>query len=462
MTAGAHRPVDLLGAVLVLSVTSFSVLQGIVVPALPTMAVHLHSTTSGVTWVFTAYLLSASVATPVLGRVGDLYGMRRTYLGILAALAAGCLLAALAPGLPAMIAARVLQGAGGGVLPLAFGVIRAAYPPARVSARITVVAAVAFGGAGLGTAVAGPVLDHLGYVWLFLVPMTMTVGSAVAAAFVLPVTRRTGGAGLNIGAVLLMSTWLVALLLVISEGNAWGWSSPYVLGLVPVGMVAALGWATAELRSRVPLVDLRMLRRRAIVVANLAALLLGAAMFGNNLVIQVLLQSPGTSYGFGLTVTVSSLVALPQQALVFLVGLGCGAVVRRIGYRVTLAAGGLINGLGITLTVVARDNLVTVCLCTALCGIGLGLAFTALALLVVAVVPPEQTGVASGTNANVRSIGGAVGTSATATILSATAIAGTPAESGVMLSLAFFAVAAALSGLAGLLLPRVVAHHAAA
>lgn len=445
--------VDFLTVTIFFAVNSFAMLQGIVVPALPTLAEHLHTSASSVTWVFTAYLLSASVATPVLGRLGDLYGSRNTFVGVLAALALGCLIAALASNLPTMIAARVLQGAGGGALPLAFGIIRRRYPSGQVAARVSVIAAVAAGGAGLGTAVSGPILEYLGYQWLFLVPMILTVSAAAAFVFVLPRDQPETAVRPNAVAAVFLAAWLVAVLLVISEGTRWGWTSAPVVCLLVAGLCTAGAWWVAELRSSVPLVDVRMLAQRSMLAANLVALLLGAAMFGNNLIIQVLLQSPGTSYGFGLTITHASLIVLPQQVLIFLVGLVCGAVARRIGYRILLVAGGLANSLGIGLTVVFQDNLPAVCAGTVVCGVGLGFGFTGLAAMVVALVPPHQTGVASAANANVRNVGGAVGTSLASGILAASAGNGIATGSGITTSLIAFACAAAASGLAGLLLP---------
>ena len=115
-------------AVLALSGLAFSLLQSLVAPALPAIQHELNASESGVTWILTAYLLSASVATPLIGRLGDIHGKERVLFWVLVALGAGTLLSALATTLPVLIAGRVIQGVGGGVFPLAFGIIRDEFP----------------------------------------------------------------------------------------------------------------------------------------------------------------------------------------------------------------------------------------------------------------------------------------------------------------------------------------------
>src|SRR6201996_4147967 len=110
--------------VLATGATAYALLQSLVVPVRPTLQADLHTTQDTVIWVLTAYLLSASIFTPIMGRVGDMIGKERVFVATLLALAVGCLLAALATNIAVMIVARTIQGIGGGMLPLAFGIIR--------------------------------------------------------------------------------------------------------------------------------------------------------------------------------------------------------------------------------------------------------------------------------------------------------------------------------------------------
>jgi MFS family permease len=173
-------------AVLALGVGAYALLQSLVTPVLTTVEAELHTTQSAVTWVLTAYLLSASIFTPIMGRIGDMIGKERVFVATLVALAVGSLLAAVAGSIGLMIVARVIQGIGGGVLPLAFGIIRDEFPTAKVPGAVGAIASLTAVGAGLGIVLAGPIVDALDYHWLFWIPMIITIVAAVSAVLFVP------------------------------------------------------------------------------------------------------------------------------------------------------------------------------------------------------------------------------------------------------------------------------------
>src|SRR3954467_7305988 len=166
-------------AVLAAAAAAFSLMQSLVTPVLPTIQHDLHTNQGTVTWVLTAWLLSASVATPLMGRIGDMIGKERTLLIALGAIAVGCLVAALAPNLGVLIVGRVVQGLGGAVFPVSFGIIRDELPPARVPSAVGVLSAVIAAGGGLGLVLAGPIVETLGWRWLFWVPMIVVTATAL-------------------------------------------------------------------------------------------------------------------------------------------------------------------------------------------------------------------------------------------------------------------------------------------
>ncbi|HWF33726.1 MAG TPA: MFS transporter, partial [Solirubrobacteraceae bacterium] len=148
-------------AVLSLAGMAYAALSSTVVPALPSIQHSLHASESGVTWLLTGYLLSASVGTSILGRLGDMYGKERVLLGTLVILIGGTLLGALATSLPVMITARVIQGAGGGIFPLAFGIVRDEFPREKVAGSIGILSSILGVGGGLGIILAGVIIQHL-------------------------------------------------------------------------------------------------------------------------------------------------------------------------------------------------------------------------------------------------------------------------------------------------------------
>src|SRR5881227_2215548 len=219
----ARQHYNLTFAVLALGGAAYAMLQSLVAPALPTIQHDLHTTATSVTWVLTAYLLSASVCTPIFGRLGDMYGKERMLVIVLTVLAAGTVISALATSIGLMIAGRVVQGAGGAVFPLAFGIIRDEFPRERVARGIAFLSALMGIGGGAGIVLAGPIVDALSYHWLFWFPL-MAVGAAVVATvlFVPESPVKTPGRVNWLGAGLL-SSWLVCVLIAVSQGSSWGW-----------------------------------------------------------------------------------------------------------------------------------------------------------------------------------------------------------------------------------------------
>ena len=189
--------------VLCVGVASFSLLQSMVNPVLPTIQAALDTDQATVTWVLTAYLVSASVFTPIIGRVGDKVGKERMLVVALGALAAGSVLAAVATSVGVLIIARVIQGVGGGVLPLAFGIVRDEFPREKVAAAIGTAAALLAVGGGVGLVIAGPLVEALNYHWLFWIPAIMTTLAAIGAAIWVPESPERTPGRINYGTALL-------------------------------------------------------------------------------------------------------------------------------------------------------------------------------------------------------------------------------------------------------------------
>jgi len=431
-------------AVLALGGGAYALLQSLVVPALPVLKHDLHTTTTGVAWIFTSYLLAASVVTPIAGRLGDMFGKKRVLVLSLVGLTLGSLLAALATSLPLMIVARTTQGLGGAIFPLAFGIIRDEFPRHRVAGAIALISGLLGIGGGLGIVLAGPILQHVSYHWLFWVPMIVTAIATLAAVAVIPESReRATGSVHWLGGVLL-SLWLVFLLLAVSEASSWGWGSVRILGLiVAAGLVAGV-WVWAENRSAHPLVDMKMMRLPGVRTTNTAALLLGFGMYSAFVLIPQFVQTPrSTGYGFGASVSQAGLFLVPSTIAMLVASPIGGRLSNVVGSKVPLVLGSSVTTLSFVVLALAHSHW-QVFLASALLGTGIGLAFASMANLIVEAVPRDQTGVATGMNAIVRTIGGAIGAEVAATIIAAHALSsGQPAESGYTIT---FVICAAVVG----------------
>ena len=407
-------------AILAISGIAFALLQSLVAPALRTIQTDLHTTTTTVAWVFTGYLLSASVATPIVGRLGDMFGKKRMLVVTLAIVAAGTLVAALATSIDVLILGRVIQGAGGAIFPLAFAIIRDEFPSERVPTGIALISALLGVGGGLGIVLAGPITQHLSYHWLFWLPLVPVVAAGVAAQLVIPESPIRAPGRIDWAGAALLTAWLVTLLVGVSEGPTWGWGSARVLGLFAVSAVLVVLWVRAEDLIEAPLVDMRMMRLHAVWTTNLTGLLLGFGMYSSFVLIPEFVELPASGgVGFGASVTQAGIFLLPATLGMLLVGPLSGRLARSLGAKVPLVAGCLLTAASYTFVAAAHDARWEIYVCTSLMGAGIGFAFGAMANLIVAAVRAEETGVATGMNTIVRTIGGSLGSQISASVVAA-------------------------------------------
>lgn len=454
-TIAPHRRFVLIVVVLVASTGSFALGQSLIMPVLPEVQRQLGTDQNTVTWVFTANLLSASIFTPIIGRVGDRAGKGRVLVCALAALAAGSLVCGLATDMPVMIAGRVLQGMGAGVLPLAFGIIRDELPAAKVPGVVGLVTSLSAAGAGLGVALAGPIDDLLGYQWLYWLPMAVTAAAAALAFFVIPASPANGAKRIGALPAVLLSGWLICLLVAVSEGRRWQWDSAVILGLFAAALLLAAAWVYVELHTDAPLIDMAVMRLPAVWTSNLVALLIGFALYGAGSFLPQLLQTPASNgYGFGSSITEAGLLMLPWTGLMFVVGLLSARIARRIGPRPVVVIGCVLGSSGMAVIALAHEERWQILIATVLLGVGIGLIFSCLSNLVVKAVPRAQTGAATGMNANIRTIGGAIGAATMASIVTAQMLpSGMPQESGYTYGFLMLAAMFLLAAVVGMLIP---------
>ena len=439
-------------AVLATATASFAMLQSLLTPVLPTIQRELGTDAASVTWVLTAWLLSAAVATPLFGRVGDMRGKERTLVLSLVAVAVGSLIAALAPSLPLVLVGRVVQGLGGAAFPLAFGILRDEFPAHRVPSAVGFLSAVIAAGGGVGMVLAGPLESAFGWRSLFWIPLVVvSVAAVLAWRFVPESPVRTPGR-VNGVAALLLAGWLVALLVPLSQASSWGWGSARTVGLLALAVVLLAGWVTVEVRSANPLIDMRVMRLPAVWTTNLVALLFGAEMFGVYAFVPQFVQLPtSTGYGFGDSVTVAGLLMLPLLVTMSVTGVLSGRIATVLAYKPQLVVASLIAAAGSASLAVFHAAPWQLAVAVGGLGVGFGLAYSALTSLIVQSVPASHTGAASGMNVNIRTIGGALGTAVVSSLVTSSARPdGLPAESG--FTTAFWVLSAASVAAAGLAL----------
>jgi EmrB/QacA subfamily drug resistance transporter len=440
--------------ILTLAGAFFALQQTMVIPALPALQRDLGTTTTWVTWVLTVFLLTASVLTPILGKLGDQYGKERLLTISLAIFLAGCVGCALAWDIGSLIAFRALAGAGGAIFPLSYAIIRDEFPREKMGVAIGLVSAVFGIGGGFGIVLSGVIVDNLSWRWLFIVG---SVGVAISVALVhrfVPESPIKTPSRVDVPGALLLSAGLVLLLVALTEGEHWGWSSGRIVGLFVAGAVFLATWALVELRVPEPMVDMRMLVRRQVLFTNLTALVAGFAMFGSFVLIPNFVESPHdlpgrlarlVHYGFGASATEAGLYLLPSSVTLLFAGPLAGVMARRWGAKWPLAIGLLFVAASSASFAYWNDEPWQILAAVPWLGIGVGFAFASMAVLITEAVRPEETGVANGMNTVMRTVGGVIGGQVGAALLTAYPIGGTgiPSVTG-------FEIAFAISAVAGL------------
>ncbi|HWS39272.1 MAG TPA: MFS transporter [Actinoplanes sp.] len=440
---------------------AFAVLQSLVSPALSTIGRELQVSTSDVSWIVTAYLLSASVMTPILGRLGDMVGKRRMLIIVLSILAVGAVVSALATNLTVLIIGRILQGAGGAMMPLSIGMIRDELPRERVATTVGLVSAIFGIGAGIGIVAAGPIVEHLSWHWLFWLPLVLVVIALFGAIFGMKESPVRTPGKLDVVGATILSVSLVALLMAISKGQSWGWSNPETIGLIALGVVGLVVFVLVELKVKEPLIDMRLMRIRGVWATDLVALILGFAMFGTFLLVPTLLQLPeATGYGFGKTVSQAGLFLLPTVVMMVLFGPISGMLNRKFGPKLPMFLGAVLVVAAFALPAIGHGAIWQVLASGVLTGAGIGFAFAAMSNAIIEAVPPSQTGEATSVNAIARTIGSSIGTAVVAAVITShTTPQGLPTDDAFTYGFWVCAGVAVLAVLAALMLPSAHKRH---
>ncbi|MFC4532954.1 MFS transporter [Sphaerisporangium dianthi] len=427
--AHASRPSRLVLPIAAYSVLLVSALQTLVVPVVANIQVDLRVSATAASWVVTANLLAAAVLTPLVGRLGDLRGRRPVMLGVLVVVLAGSLIAATTADLPLLLLGRVMQAASFGLFPLAIGVLREELPPLRLTGAMALVSGMLAVGAGLGLVVTGLLMrsggDYHRLFWL----ATLMSAVGLAGAWTLPRRKAVASGGIDWTGAILLGAGLVLLLLPLEEGNTWGWASPAVLVSLAGAVVAFTAFVLVERRIGQPLVSMRMLTHRPIVLANVAGLFLGVSMFVAFLAVSVFVQTPAAvaGYGFGATVLATSLIyLLPGTAAGVVTAPLGGRLVARYGAKATLVLSMLLAFAGFTLLAALHTATWEVIAGAFVVNTAVTFGYAALPPLLIEHVAPAETGIANSVNSIARSVGMSLGTAFVITMLTRDLIPGAP------------------------------------
>ncbi|WP_030266628.1 MFS transporter [Streptomyces violens] len=455
----AHRRTGGIVPVLAFAGITVAVMQTLLVPVIKDLPALLNTAPTNATWIMTATLLAGAVATPIMGRLGDLFGKRRMLVTSLAVMVGGSLVCGFTSDLLVMIVGRALQGFAMGAIPLGIGLMRDELPREKLGSALALMSSSIGVGGGLALPLAALVAQHADWHALFFGAAGLGVLAILLTLAVVPESGVRAEGRFDLAGALGLSLGLVLFLLPITKGSDWGWSSGTTLGLFAAALVVLVLWGLMELRMKAPLVDLRTTARREVLLTNLASITVGVAFYAISLVLPQLLQLPtATGYGLGQSMVVAGLCVAPLGLTMMFTAPVYARLSARYGPKLTLMLGMLIiavgYGAGLGLMSAAWQTIVI----SVIVGAGIGLAYSSLPALINGAVDPSETGAANGLNTLMRSIGTSVSSAVIGMVLANTAhhagSVAVPTMQGFRISFLIATGAVALGLLLAVFLPR--------
>ncbi|TQF01230.1 MFS transporter [Kitasatospora acidiphila] len=443
--------------VLVFLGTVVAVISSLGAPLIPTIASVDHVSLANAQWSLTVTMLVGAVATPVMGRLGDGPRRRPVVLTAAAVVVVGSVLAALPLGFGFLLAGRALQGVGLGLTPLAIAIARDNLPEARSRSAVALLSITTVAGVGLGYPLTGLIAQSFGIHAGFWFGAMISALGLLLAILVLPANTHRESHALDALGAALLGLAVTGLLLVLTEGESWGWTAPRLLVLGVVSLLLLAWWARHELRTAHPLVDLRALRNPVVLTANVTGVVAGVAMYLLMSLVTRFVQTPtAAGYGFGASVVVAGLALLPFSVMSVLSSKVVPVLARRTSTAAVLPVGCAVSLLSMLVFLSAHQHLWQILVVMAVAGLGVGCTFAVMPGLIVSSVPAREIGSAVSFNQVLRYIGYSTGSALCGAILQAHTAAGhrLPSESGYRAALLFGCVVWVLIGLVTIVLPR--------
>lgn len=458
MTSPHRVPAWATTGVLTLCGMVVSLQQTLIIPLLPDIPEILGVSADDASWLVTATLLTGAVATPIVSRMADMYGKRRMLLIALSVTTVGSFVAALSSGFALLIVGRAMQGFGSALIPVGISIMRDELPRDKLATGIALMSATLGIGAALGLPMSGLLYGTFGWTSLFW--STAAVGLLMTVSVRLLINesdQRTYGRFDILGA-LVLSVVLVAALLVLSKGTAWGWSSTRVIGLAAVSLIFLALWIPLQLRTPEPMVNLRTAVRAPVLLTNLSSFFAGSAMLVNALITTQELQVPaGTGYGLALPVVAAGLAMVPGGLVMLLFSPVASRMLMRWGGKPTLLIGSTVMGLTYVWRDLSADTVLNVILGTTVVSVGTAMAFAALPTLIMSAVPRSETAAANGLNTLSRSLGTSTGSAVLALVFASMTVevdgAVFPSAMGISVALWFGAGVSLASIMIGAFIP---------
>jgi predicted MFS family arabinose efflux permease len=411
-----RMPTRRLVPVLVYLGTVTSMVSSLGAPLVPTIAQDTHVSLATAQWSLTISLLMGAVATPTLGRLGDGRHRRPAVLGALVTVVVGCVLAAVPGPFFLLLIGRGLMGVGLGLVPMTMAVARDALDGERRVRVVGLLSITAVAGIGLGYPLTGLIAEHFSFRAGFWFGAGVSVVGLLLAWVTVPSVTDRPVVRLDWVGSVLLGVGVAGVLLALGQAEVWSSSVAVGIVVVSLGLLGLWGWH--ELRTAHPLVELRLIRDRTVLTADVTGFLAGIGMYALLSMIIRFAQTPRqVGYGFGSSIVISGLLLLPLSFMSPAASRFVPALERRFGARTVLPLGCAIFVLANVLFILEHGSPAAIVLVMGVAGVGMGLTFAALPGLIVGNVPAHETGSAMSFNQVLRYVGYSMGSALSATVL---------------------------------------------
>lgn len=394
-------------------------------PLITSVATSFHVTLASAQWTLTIPLLTGSVATPFLGRLGAGPHRRGAVLSTLLILALGSLLTVAPLPFAWLIIGRGIQGAGLGLPALMMGVARDHVSKGRTASVISLISVASTMGVGIGYPLVGLMAEIGGVRLAYALGALVAISAFFVALRTIPLPPQGRSSGLDVYGAVLLAVGLFPILLVASETSLWTEHASLSIGLLAIAVVLLIVWWMVERRVSAPLVDVRLLRHRAVTGANVAMLIGGMGMYLLLTLMTRYAQTPESAgYGFGLSTFLAGLVLVPFAFMGFVAAKIVPSIRQRLDSHALLSGSAAVVLLAFLLFGIGRSNIVVLLLAMATLGFGVGSFSAAMPAVILVVTPKSETSSAMSFNLVVRAVGFSLGSALCGLMLESGTVAG--------------------------------------
>ena len=397
--------------------------QTLIIPVLPRISQDIGASPTESQWLLTATLLVAAVSVSILGRLADMFGRRLMLLVAVGALAVGSTIDALTSEATLMIIGRALTGVASAAIPLGISLLAAVLPEERKGSAVALISATLGVGGALGLPLAGLIADSMDYHVLYWIGAIGAALSIAATAVLVREPEAPRGGFVDFPGMVLLAGALACLVLPLSLGGTWGWTSAATIGLFVVAAVLFVSLYMIERRVRNPLVDMASLARPSIALTNVASVFIGFALFASFVGTANYVQAPeATGYGFGSSVLVAGMCLLPSGVLMLVLAPPTARLIAVWAPARVLVLASTIIAAGLVMRIVLVDQLWQIIFGTAIVGVGTGVGYAALPALIIAHTPTSDLAAANGINTLARSLGSTLASAVGGSLLAAVTV----------------------------------------